>query len=255
MRCWPWADRSYAAGNRAKIVRLENGKRRDSLKVSALINNGDMRHNLALQPGDVLVIPNRGSEPAGNTRPISSMSRCVALTRTAVTAWIIARVGGVFVFALPDVYEANSRVFVDTKTALSPVLEDLVLDQDVNAQLNLVRQSLLAGPQLEPVAIEVGLLDNTANSPQERVRILGDLRSRIDLWVARAATEGSNGDAGSIYSLRYTDPSRDRAVRVVEILQNNLIENTLGGKRTGSESAQKFLETPDSGLRAAPACR
>lgn len=160
-----------------------------------------------------------------------------------ITAWIIAPVGWAGLFTMPDVYEANSRVFVDTKTALSPVLENLVLDQDVNAQLNLVRQSLLAAPQLEPVAAEVGLLDKSANTPQERVRILNDLRSRIDLWVARAATEGSNGDAGSIYSLRYTDPSRERAVRVVEILQNNLIENTLGGKRTGSESAQKFLET------------
>lgn len=48
----------YAAGNRAKIVRLEDGKQREiPVKVAALINNGDMRQNLALKPGDVLVIP------------------------------------------------------------------------------------------------------------------------------------------------------------------------------------------------------
>jgi polysaccharide biosynthesis/export protein len=48
----------FAAGNRAKIVRSENGKSREiPVKVAALINNGDMRHNLALKPGDVLVIP------------------------------------------------------------------------------------------------------------------------------------------------------------------------------------------------------
>jgi polysaccharide chain length determinant protein (PEP-CTERM system associated) len=159
-----------------------------------------------------------------------------------ITAWIIAPVGWVGLFTMPDIYQATSRVFVDTKTALSPVLENLVLDQDVNAQLNLVRQSLLANPQLEPVAEQVGLLDKATMSPQEQLRTLNDLRSRIDLWVSRAATEGSNGDAGSVYALRYSDPSRERAVRVVEILQNNLIENTLGGKRTGSASAQKFLE-------------
>src|SRR5690242_16969173 len=75
-----------------------------------------------------------------------------------LTAWILAPIGWMAIFALPDVYRANSRVFVDTKTALKPALENLVLDQDVNAQLNLVRQSLLAGPQLEPVAQEVGLV-------------------------------------------------------------------------------------------------
>jgi polysaccharide export outer membrane protein len=48
----------YAAGNRAKIVRMEDGKQREiPVKVAALINNGDMRQNLALKPGDVLVIP------------------------------------------------------------------------------------------------------------------------------------------------------------------------------------------------------
>lgn len=48
----------YAAGNRAKVVRTENGKTKEiPIKVAALINNGDMRHNIALKPGDVLVIP------------------------------------------------------------------------------------------------------------------------------------------------------------------------------------------------------
>jgi polysaccharide chain length determinant protein (PEP-CTERM system associated) len=159
-----------------------------------------------------------------------------------ITAWIVAPLGWLALFMLPDVYEANSRVFVDTKTALSPVLENLVLDQDVNAQLNLVRQSLLAGPQLEPVAEQVGLIDR-GMSPQERIRTLNEMRDRVEVMVSRAGSHDAGGDAGSIYAIRYRDVSRDRAIRVVEILQNNLIENTLGGKRTGSESAQRFLET------------
>ena len=159
-----------------------------------------------------------------------------------IAAWIVAPIGWLFVFTLPDVYEANSRVFVDTRTALRPVLENLVLDQDVNAQLNLVRQSLLATPQLEPVAQEVGLVDPRTMSPQERMRIVGEMRERVTIQVRTAASEdGNQRDPGSIYSIAYQDQSRERAVRVVEILQNNLIENTLGEKRSGSENAQKFL--------------
>lgn len=48
----------FAAGNRAKIVRTENGKRREiKVKLSSLVNNGDMRQNIPLQPGDVVVVP------------------------------------------------------------------------------------------------------------------------------------------------------------------------------------------------------
>jgi polysaccharide export outer membrane protein len=48
----------YAAGNRARIMRVENGHQRElKIKLSALVNDGDMTQNLALRPGDVLVIP------------------------------------------------------------------------------------------------------------------------------------------------------------------------------------------------------
>ena len=48
----------YAAGNRAKLVRQENGKTIDlKVKLDRLINKGDMQQNLLLQPGDVLVVP------------------------------------------------------------------------------------------------------------------------------------------------------------------------------------------------------
>ncbi|HEU4654418.1 MAG TPA: XrtA/PEP-CTERM system exopolysaccharide export protein [Steroidobacteraceae bacterium] len=48
----------FAAGNRAKVVRTENGTTHEiKVKVDALVNNGDMRQNIALKPGDVIVIP------------------------------------------------------------------------------------------------------------------------------------------------------------------------------------------------------
>lgn len=48
----------FAAGNRAKIVRTEKGKQREiKLKLDDLVNKGDMRQNVVLQAGDVLVVP------------------------------------------------------------------------------------------------------------------------------------------------------------------------------------------------------
>lgn len=48
----------FAAGNRAKIVRVVGGKTEEiKVKLEALVNSGDMTQNLPLQPGDVLVVP------------------------------------------------------------------------------------------------------------------------------------------------------------------------------------------------------
>jgi polysaccharide chain length determinant protein (PEP-CTERM system associated) len=159
-----------------------------------------------------------------------------------ITAWVVAILGWTVLFFLPDAYEANSRVFVDTKTALKPVLKDIAIDQDVNAQLNLVRQSLLSAPQLQPVAQEVGLVDTRTMSVQQVARAVDEMRSRIDVSVASASTDTNDREPGSVYSLKYSDVSRDRALKTVEILQTRLIENTLGGKRQGSASARRFLE-------------
>jgi polysaccharide export outer membrane protein len=48
----------YAAGNRARIVRTENGKTQEiRVRLVDLTQKGDMKQNLAVKPGDVLVIP------------------------------------------------------------------------------------------------------------------------------------------------------------------------------------------------------
>jgi polysaccharide biosynthesis/export protein len=48
----------FASGNRARIVRVENGRQTTiHVKVSNLVNNGDVGENVALKPGDVLVVP------------------------------------------------------------------------------------------------------------------------------------------------------------------------------------------------------
>ena len=48
----------FAAGNRAHLVRSDHGRNPEiKVKLASLVNNGDMRQNLPLRPGDVLVVP------------------------------------------------------------------------------------------------------------------------------------------------------------------------------------------------------
>ena len=50
----------YAAGNDSVIIRTANGEQNTySVHLSSLIRDGDVASNVALQPGDILIIPQR----------------------------------------------------------------------------------------------------------------------------------------------------------------------------------------------------
>lgn len=49
---------TFAAGNRAHLVRMVGGKETDiKIRLESLVNGGDMSQNLPLKAGDVLVVP------------------------------------------------------------------------------------------------------------------------------------------------------------------------------------------------------
>jgi len=48
----------FAAGNRAKVIRTIDGKEQEiKIRLDRLLEKGDMSQNIALRPGDVLLIP------------------------------------------------------------------------------------------------------------------------------------------------------------------------------------------------------
>jgi polysaccharide biosynthesis/export protein len=50
----------YAAGDRAVIVRVENGVQKTyHVHLDSLIRDGDVSQNVAVEPGDILIIPQR----------------------------------------------------------------------------------------------------------------------------------------------------------------------------------------------------
>jgi polysaccharide chain length determinant protein (PEP-CTERM system associated) len=155
----------------------------------------------------------------------------------------VAFVGWSVVFALPDLYEADAKIFVDSSTALKPVLQGLAVEQDVNAELNYVRQSLLAGPQFVKIARESGVLPASVTDPRRKAAILDDFSRRVIINVSTASSNGQNSaSGGTIYQIRYQDRNRARSLTVVATLLRTLVDETLGGKQAAAQSAQSFLE-------------
>src|SRR5581483_11119348 len=133
-------------------------------------------------------------------------------------------------------------VFVDPSTALRPVIQGLAIEQDINAELNLVRQSLLSRPNLQKIVAQAGLAPQPL-WPAAEARLLNDLAQRIDIEVAAQPTGGGeNAVPSKVYTITFDDSDRDRSLKVVRILLDSFMEGTLGGKRKDSAEAQKFVE-------------
>lgn len=154
-------------------------------------------------------------------------------------AWGVCLLGWLVVYALPEKYESRARVNVDTRTALRPLLQGIAVDQDVESQLNMVRQALLGRTSLEKVARQVGL-DVTATTPAERDALLTDLGSRLTIALEPPAVRDPR-IPNTFYRITYTDNNRQTALKVVDVLLNSFVEDTMGGERSGTASAQRFL--------------
>jgi len=156
-----------------------------------------------------------------------------------VIAWVVVIIGWPLVFSLPDQFSAKTVVYIDTSSALKPLLKGLASDTDTRDELRVMSRVLLSRESLLSVMRETDM-DIEADSEQERESMVGQLAGSIVL-------KGGSGERGleaksNIYEISYQSTSADRAYKVVSSLLNTMIENTLNETRTDTVAAQKFLD-------------
>src|SRR6056297_1313781 len=137
----------------------------------------------------------------------------------AGVAWLISVVGWFYVYSMPDVYSAEAKVYVDTKSLMGPVFEGLALTDNVTAQVEAVSRALLTRPNLETVARKTDL-DLRANTAEEMEDLITDLQSGIRVSANRER---------NIFDISYRDVDRQKAQDVVAAIVDAFVENSLEG--------------------------
>jgi len=148
-------------------------------------------------------------------------------------AWGVCLAGWAVVYSLPDVFQASTRIYVDTESMIKRVVGDLTLSADISTEINVLTRVMLSQPQLEKTARVTGL-DLAAKTAQDHERMLADLSRKIII-----SREG--GD--NIFRIRYEHSNRQTAETVVRALLDSFVEDALGERRTDSGVAKEFLET------------
>jgi polysaccharide chain length determinant protein (PEP-CTERM system associated) len=145
--------------------------------------------------------------------------------------WTVALLGWLTVFALPDRFEAMTRIYVETENLLTPLLHNIAIQADVEKQIQIMQRTLLNRKNVVQVA-RAADLDLNVSGEIAKERLYEQLARQINIKA-----EGRN-----LFTVTYANADPRQARKVVETLLNLFVETNLGLNRAGMESARNFIE-------------
>lgn len=158
-----------------------------------------------------------------------------------IIAWCVCIIGWYSVYAMHDIYEANARFFVETKSRLDRVIGAVVVEQQVGGQVNLVKQAMLGRPVLEKVASDTDL-DLRASTPVQKNALISSLVKKIVI-TGSPGQERSPRPTDGIYSISFRDKDRHMSLAVVNSLLNEFMEDVVRGRQDSSDESIAFLRS------------
>lgn len=148
-------------------------------------------------------------------------------------AWVIAVVGWLYVYSLPDQYSSSARVHIDTKSAINPLLNGMAVTPNTDQQVSLLIRTVLSRPHLQDIARSTGL-DLKATSPEQEQSLIQGLQSRLTLK--------SSGGGTDLYTISYTSSKPKLAQSVVQQVMSIMTTMNLSDRNGGNTTqAVSFL--------------
>lgn len=146
-------------------------------------------------------------------------------------AWVFCLAGWLYTLTVPNIYQATTRLYVDTQSTLRPLLQGLAVNPDLTSDVDLMMRAILSRPSLEKIARETDL--------DLEIHDKGDLEGLVDRLLNNIEV---SKDRNNILRIAYSHSNSETALAVVSALLNEFIEGSLGANRTDAKSAQVFLE-------------
>jgi polysaccharide chain length determinant protein (PEP-CTERM system associated) len=147
-------------------------------------------------------------------------------------AWLVAIIGVVIVFRVPDKYEASARIYVDTQSILKPLMAGLAIQPNIEQQVVMLSRTLISRPNMEKL-VRMADLDLKSESKSEQDALVTSLMSTLEI---------KNAGRDNLYTLSYRNADPAKAQKVVQSLLSIFVESSLGTSRKDTQSAKAFLD-------------
>ncbi|MDU0356384.1 GNVR domain-containing protein [Paraglaciecola aquimarina] len=149
-----------------------------------------------------------------------------------ISTWLICPIGFFYVLTLPNVYQSQARVYVDTRSVLQPLLRGLAIQTNPQQEIAMMVKTLLSRPNLEIIARESDL-DITATTAEAYSSLIDSMSKNIKL---------NSAGRDNLYTISYSSTSPEIARTVVQETLNLFVENSKGNSRKDSDSANQFID-------------
>lgn len=143
--------------------------------------------------------------------------------------WGVTLLGFAAVWVMPNRYEANARIYVDTQTVLKPLMQGLAFQPDTDQQVRMLAKTLVSRPNVEHILKAVHAKVPPTGVAHEKA---------IDEMIDRIKIDGG----GNLYviSVKDTDPAAAKAV--VAALVDLFVGNGTEAKQRDSSEAGSFID-------------
>ena len=146
-------------------------------------------------------------------------------------AWLVALIGVVIVFRVPDKFEATARIYVDTQSILKPLMSGLAVQPNVDQQVAMLSRTLISRPNMEKL-VRMADLDLKTESKAQQDAVITGLMGDLEI---------KNIGRDNLYALSYRNAEPARAQKVIQSLVSIFVESSLGASRKDTETAKVFL--------------
>ena len=149
-----------------------------------------------------------------------------------ITAWLVCPIGWLLVFNLPPTFQAEAKLYVETRSVLDPILSGLAYQTNPQQEVELMARTLLSRPNLEKIARSADM-DVTASDAQAYERLIDGLKENMKI---------SSSGRENIYVISYSNASSALALKVVQETLNTFVEGQVGNAAADNKKAVEFLE-------------
>lgn len=150
---------------------------------------------------------------------------------SVLVAWLVGIVGAMIAFAIPNQYEASSRIYVDTESILKPLMSGLAVQPNVDQQVAMLSRTLISRPNVEKL-VRMADLDLKSQSKIQQDVLVTDLMSELQI---------KSVGRDNLYTLVYRDSDAAKAQRVIQSFVSIFIESSLGASRKDTDIAKVFI--------------
>jgi polysaccharide chain length determinant protein (PEP-CTERM system associated) len=146
-------------------------------------------------------------------------------------AWIICLAGWIGVGVIPDQYQSEAKVYIDTDTLLRPLLQGLAVSNDADQQVSVMLRTLITRPNIEQV---IRLTDPHAASLAPAA--LQDKITAVQKDISLRSLGAKN-----LFGIAYSNRDPAYAQAVTQSLVSILVDSNVGDQRRDVEGVQSFI--------------